>query len=126
MLPALAAAGVEGGDAAGVRVTTDFLAQALARSRARKTGAEVRGWRCHAALRLSTAAAVWRVETRMPPLLDSDTHPPTHTRTHTHTHSHTPTHPQYHAHPQIACLLEANRVSAAAHEAIWARCSPGE
>lgn len=47
-LPALAAAGVdagkEGGDnAAGVRVTADFLAGALARSRARKTLAEVRG-----------------------------------------------------------------------------------
>jgi hypothetical protein len=27
--------------------------------------------------------------------------------------------------PQIACLLEANRVSAAAHEALWAACAPG-
>jgi len=28
-------------------------------------------------------------------------------------------------HPQIACLLEANRVSAAAHEAIWTSCRVG-
>ncbi|KAI8473827.1 MAG: peptidase M24, structural domain-containing protein [Monoraphidium minutum] len=62
MAAALAAAGIGGG---GARVTTDFLPQALARSRARKTAAE------------------------------------------------------------IACLLEANRVSAAAHEAAWAACAPG-
>lgn len=50
MVPALAAAGVDvgGGEegAGGVRVTFDFLRQALDRSRGRKTLAEVRGGGC--------------------------------------------------------------------------------